>query len=197
MPLLKKGLKRKNDAPTMCRSPPLMATVLAMNKLTSVFNSRRYWAGLALIGVATLAVALYYQYGVGDEPCQVCIHARLWVVALVLTGAVMCLPPLNRGTHLVANLVALVSGAGLGERAWYLYQLENGIGNGSCQFQLGMPDWFAVDQWFPWLFEVRNLCSFTPEMLLGLSMAESLMLFAIGLCLIATTALFMPQQPQQ
>jgi hypothetical protein len=34
-------------------------------------------------------------------------------------------------------------------------------------------------------------------MLLGLSMAESLMLFAIGLCLIATTALFMPQQPQQ
>ena len=113
MPLLKKGLKRKNDAPTMCRSPPLMATVLAMNKLTSVFNSRRYWAGLALIGVAALAVALYYQYGVGDEPCQVCIHARLWVVALVLTGAVMCLLPLNRGTQLVANLVVLVSGAGL------------------------------------------------------------------------------------
>jgi len=197
MPLLKKGLKRKNDAPTMCRSPPLMATVLAMNKLTSVFNSRRYWAGLALIGVAALAVALYYQYGVGDEPCQVCIHARLWVVALVLTGAVMCLLPLNRGTQLVANLVVLVSGAGLGERAWYLYQLENGIGNGSCQFQLGMPDWFAVDQWFPWLFEVRNLCSFTPEMLLGLSMAESLMLFAIGLCLTVTTALFMPQQPLQ
>ena len=196
MPLLKKGLKRKNDAPTMCRSPPLMATVLAMNKLTSVFNSRRYWAGLALIGVAALAVALYYQYGVGDEPCQVCIHARLWVVALVLTGAVMCLLPLNRGTQLVANLVVLVSGAGLGERAWYLYQLENGIGNGSCQFQLGMPDWFAVDQWLPWLFEVRNLCSFTPEMLLGLSMAESLMLFAIGLCCIAMTALFMTQQSQ-
>jgi disulfide bond formation protein DsbB len=174
-----------------------MATVLAMNKLTSVFNSRRYWAGLALIGVAALAVALYYQYGVGDEPCQVCIHARLWVVALVLTGAVMCLLPLNRGTQLVANLVVLVSGAGLGERAWYLYQLENGIGNGSCQFELGMPDWFAVDRWFPSLFEVRNLCSFTPEMLLGLSMAESLMLFAIGLCLTATTALFMPQQPQQ
>ena len=55
-----------------------------MNKLSSVFNSRRYWGGLTLIGVAALAVALYYQYGVGDEPCQVCIHARLWVVALIL-----------------------------------------------------------------------------------------------------------------
>ena len=59
-----------------------------------------------------------------------------------------------------------------------------------------MPDWFAVDRWFPSLFEVRNLCSFTPEMLLGLSMAESLMLFAFGLGCIAMTALFMTQQSQ-
>jgi disulfide bond formation protein DsbB len=41
-----------------------------------------------------------------------------------------------------------------------------------------MPDWFAVDRWMPWLFEVRNLCSFTPEMLFGFSMAETLM--AVG-----------------
>ena len=167
-----------------------------MNKLTSVFNSRRYWAALTLLGSAALAVARYYQYGVGDEPCQVCIHARLWVVALILIGAVMCWLPLTRGTQLVGNLLVVVSGAGLGERAWYLYQLENGIGNGSCQFELGMPDWFAVDRWFPSLFEVRNLCSFTPEMLLGLSMAESLTLFAFGLCCIAMTALFMTQQSQ-
>ena len=167
-----------------------------MNQLSGVFNSRQYWAGLALVAVAAFAVALYYQYGVGDEPCQVCIHARLWVAALILIGAVMCWLPLNRGTQLVGNLLVVVSGAGLGERAWYLYQLENGIGNGSCQFELGMPDWFAVDRWFPSLFEVRNLCSFTPEMLLGLSMAESLMLFAIGLCCIGMTALFMTQQSQ-
>ena len=177
----------------ICCVPPIDGKLLAMNKLHSVFNSRRYWAGLALVGVAALAVALYYQYGVGDEPCQVCIHARLWVVALVLTGAVMCLLPLNRGTQLVANMVVLVSAVGLGERAWYLYQLDNGIGNGSCQFQLGMPDWFAVDRWFPWLFEVRNLCSFTPEMLFGLTMAETLILFSVGLCLIVTTALFMTE----
>ena len=169
---------------------------MAINQLSGVFNSRQYWAGLALVAVAAFAVALYYQYGVGDEPCQVCIHARLWVAALILIGAVMCWLPLNRGTLLVGNGLVVVSGAGLGERAWYLYQLENGIGNGSCQFELGMPDWFAVDRWFPSLFEVRNLCSFTPEMLFGLSMAESLMLFAFGLGCIAMTALFMAQQSQ-
>jgi Disulfide bond formation protein DsbB. len=47
-----------------------------------------------------------------------------------------------------------------------------------------MPDWFAVDRWMPWLFEVRNLCSFTPEMLFGLSMAETLMGVGAGVCLV-------------
>ena len=162
-----------------------------MHSLETVFKSRGYWLVLATASLIMLIIALYYQYALGEEPCQVCIHARLWVVALVLTAAMMCLLPLNRGTQLVANMVVLVSAAGLGERSWYLYQLDNGIGNGSCQFQLGMPDWFAVDRWFPWLFEVRNLCSFTPEMLFGLTMAETLMLFSVGLCLIVTAALFM------
>jgi disulfide bond formation protein DsbB len=52
-----------------------------------------------------------------------------------------------------------------------------------------MPDWFAVDRWMPWLFEVRNLCSFTPEMLFGLSMSETLMGLAIGTGLLAALTL--------
>jgi disulfide bond formation protein DsbB len=91
--------------------------------------------------------------------------------------------------RVVGNLAVLTAGAGLFERARYLYRLENGIGDGSCQFQLGMPDWFAVDRWMPWLFEVRNLCSFTPEMLFGVSMAESLAASAIGVSLLALLAL--------
>ena len=125
-----------------------------------------------------LVIALYYQYVLGEEPCQVCIQARLWVFALLLVSMTLAALPKNRVLRLSGNLLALACALGLGERAWFLYQLENGIGNGSCEFQLGMPDWFAIDQWFPSLFEVRNLCSFTPEMLFGLSMAEGLLLIA-------------------
>jgi len=132
-----------------------------------------------------LAVALYYQYALGDEPCQVCIHARLWVVAFILIGLIMLIAPQITLLRFLGNLGVIIAGAGLFERARYLYRLENGIGDGSCQFQLGMPDWFAVDRWMPWLFEVRNLCSFTPEMLLGLSMAETLMALGAGVCLVA------------
>ena len=146
---------------------------------------------LAIAGSALLAVALYYQYVLGDEPCQVCIHARLWVVAFTLIALVMLVTSQRRILRVVANIGVVIACAGLTERARYLYRLENGIGDGSCQFQLGMPYWFAVDQWMPWLFEVRNLCSFTPTTLFGLSMAESLMGIGAILCLVAATKIGM------
>ncbi len=160
-----------------------------MSTLLQRLQSRWYWLTIALFGVTLLGVALYYQYALGDEPCQVCIHARLWVVAFSLIALVMLIAPQNKMLHILGNCGVLVAGVGLTERARYLYRLENGIGDGSCQFQLGMPDWFAVDRWMPWLFEVRNLCSFTPEMLFGFSMAESLMASAIGISFLAILAL--------
>lgn len=140
---------------------------------------------LATLGLAMLAVALYYQYALGDEPCQVCIHARLWVAALTLIALIMYFAPQTALLRILGNVVVLITAIGLAERARYLWRLENGVGDGSCQFQLGMPDWFAVDRWLPWLFEVRNLCSFTPEMMFGLSMAEMLMALGVGISLLA------------
>ncbi len=156
-----------------------------MSYFSSLMQSRWYWAMLATLGLAMLAVALYYQYALGDEPCQVCIHARLWVAALILIALIMYFAPQTALLRILGNVVVLITAIGLAERARYLWRLENGVGDGSCQFQLGMPDWFAVDRWLPWLFEVRNLCSFTPEMMFGLSMAEMLMALGVGISLLA------------
>jgi len=155
-----------------------------VSTLSNLLQTKWYWVMVATLGVVLLAVALFYQYALGDEPCQVCIHARLWVVAFTLIALIMLLTPQRTLLRSIGNIGVFLAGVGLAERARYLYRLENGIGDGSCQFQLGMPDWFAVDRWIPWLFEVRNLCSFTPEMLFGLSMAEWLMTIAVGLCAI-------------
>ena len=162
-----------------------------MRALSHALQTRRYWISLFMAGVASLAVALYYQYVLGDEPCQVCIHARLWVAAFTLIALFMAAAPQNIALRIAANAGVLLASVGLTERARYLYRLENGIGDGSCQFQLGMPDWFAVDRWMPWLFEVRNLCSFTPEMLFGLSMAESLMGIGALLSVVAAVTITM------
>ena len=160
-----------------------------MQTAASFFSSRSYWLTITAASLSMLVIALYYQYALGEEPCQVCIQARLWVFALLLVSMTTATLPEHRLWRLSGNLLALACAVGLGERAWFLYQLENGIGNGSCEFQLGMPDWFAIDQWLPSLFEVRNLCSFTPEMLFGLSMAEGLLLIAGLLSVVISCAL--------
>ena len=60
-----------------------------MTGILTLFSSRWYWLVLALGGIGLLAVALYYQYALGEEPCQACIQARIWVMAFTLLALVM------------------------------------------------------------------------------------------------------------
>lgn len=164
-----------------------------MKSWLALLNTRAYWLSIAALGFALLVIALYYQHALGEEPCQVCVQIRLWVVAITGVGLIMLLMPNRALSAVLGNSLLLVCCLGMLERSWLLYQLENGRGNGSCEFQLGMPDWFAVDRWFPEVFEVRNLCSFTPELFWGLSMAEGLVAISLtigGLGALAAAAVF-------
>ena len=152
-------------------------------------TGKLYWVFLALLGLFMEAVALYYQYGVGDEPCQLCIHIRIWVAAFTALALVMCVLPGGRWVNTAGHLLAVGCMVGLMERTKYLWDVERGLGEGSCEFFLGFPDWFALDRWFPAMFEVRNLCGFTPEMLFGLSMAQILMVVSPLLLIMAVFAL--------
>ena len=145
-------------------------------------RGKNLWWAIFILGSGLLAAALYWQYVIGDDPCQVCIQARLRAVGLGLVGGLMLILPDNAIARLLGMVLAFIASAGMGERAYYLYEIENFRGDGSCEFTLGMPSWFAVDQWFPALFEVRNICSYTPEIALGVSMAETLMAIAFIVC---------------
>lgn len=140
------------------------------------------WWAVFVTGSGLMAAALYWQYVVGDDPCQVCIQARLWAVSMGLVGALMLSIPDTLLTRLSGLALTFMTSAGMGERAYYLYEIENFRGDGSCEFTLGMPPWFAVDRWFPALFEVRNICSYTPEIAFGISMAEALIGIACVVC---------------
>lgn len=152
-------------------------------------TGRGLWWAVFALSSGLLAAALYWQYVIGDDPCQVCIQARLWAVALGLVGALMLLLPESPVTRLLGLGLTFIASAGMGERAYYLYEIENFRGDGSCEFTLGMPSWFAVDQWFPALFEVRNICSYTPEIAFGVSMAEALIVIAFVVCIITLLGL--------
>ena len=50
-----------------------------------------------------------------------------------------------------------------------------------CGFDAGLPPWLALEDWLPWLYRVEASCGYTPELLLGITMAEALMALSVGL----------------
>ena len=79
--------------------------------------SRWYGALFALTGASLLAAALFYQYALGEEPCQVCIHARLWVSAWAITGLIIFFTPQTFAMRSAGHIAMFIAGAGLAERA--------------------------------------------------------------------------------
>ena len=55
--------------------------------------------------------------------------------------------------------------------------------------ELGMPAWFALDKWFPAIFEVQTSCGYTPIIFFNITMAEILLVVS-ALLVIMATALF-------
>ena len=157
--------------------------------LVNLSTQRRYWAVLILIGAALEGGALYYQYVLDEWPCVLCIHVRIWVVAFMLLAmvAIFCTSSIvaTRIVHFL-NVGIMV---GLLERSWKVLAVERGWIFGDCDMDLGMPEWFALDKWFPSLFEVQTACGYTPLILFDITMAESLLVIS-ALMLIMSAAVF-------
>ncbi len=156
-----------------------------LKTLATIGRSRWYWLALAVLGLFMEAVALVYQYVLDYLPCVLCIHVRIWVVGLIGVALLGLLLRRSRPLRVMAHALTLVIGIGLLERSWMLLGIERGFVEGSCDFETGLPAWFALDQWFPTLFKVWESCGYTPELLFGITMAEGLILFAPALVLLA------------
>lgn len=158
-------------------------------KLARIANGGLYWLAVLVIGVAMEAVALYYQYALDEQPCVLCIHVRLWVMALIIVALVALAQLRLRFRPVPVHLLTIVISAGLLERSWQLLGTERGFVVGACGFDLGLPAWFTPDKWLPGLFEVQTSCGYTPELLFGITMAEALLVLSVIFVLVAVTML--------
>jgi protein dithiol:quinone oxidoreductase len=157
--------------------------------LNTLINSPTYWLACLVGGVTALLVALLYQYVFDEWPCVLCIHIRLWITLLVIVSIAGLLVRkfkiLNLFTHFSLVLVAI----GLTERSYMLLGTERGFVFGDCGFDVGLPAWFAIESWIPWMYRVESSCGYTPELVLGITMAEALMVMSVGLLILSTAVL--------
>ena len=83
-----------------------------LDKLAGIGNSRLYWLALALAGFSMEAVALFYQYVLEEMPCVLCIHVRLWVMALIILALLVLLLRRPRFMPALGHLLTVVIAAG-------------------------------------------------------------------------------------
>lgn len=138
-----------------------------------------YWLTLALLGLLMLTTALFFQYQKGYGPCLLCIQVRVLVLGMGVAGLVglwgRYYPRVASALHAIVTGLLLL----LTERSWQLLATERHWVIGSCSLKLGLPDWFALDSWFPTLFGVEEPCGTTPPLFFGITMAEALFVFGI------------------
>ena len=156
-----------------------------INQMESLSHSRWYW-GLALFtGITLLSVALFYQHVLDYRPCLLCIQVRLWVSLFVFASLAGLLIHHHRQMNSAVHLLIVLIAVGLVDRSYQLLGTERGFVFGDCGFDLGLPVWFAIDQWLPSVFYVQTACGYTPELIFGITMAEALMVFSVVLLLVS------------
>lgn len=149
------------------------------------------WGVLILLYVVLEVVGLYYQYQLNYLPCVLCVHVRMLLALLLLVAIIGWAAAGNR----VLSLLALIATTGvwlwMAERSYQLLATERGWNMGECSMESGLPQWLALEQWFPWLFHIHEPCGYTPYLLFKISMAEALIVMSVGfslLCLLALVA---------
>ena len=160
-----------------------------LEKIRLLSHQKLYWTLLLFLGLSLEVSALFYQYVLGEWPCVLCIHIRIWVLGFIVVAILALLIGGNRWSMRGLHLLNAGMMAGFVERSWQTLAVERGWVFGDCDMESGLPSWFALDKWFPALFEVQTACGYTPIILFDITMAE--MLLAISSVLLLTSVLML------
>ena len=129
------------------------------------------WLALLSTSVALEIAALYFQYVLDYGPCILCVQIRAVLFVVILLAAVaLFLPAARKLTSVLLMPCTLTF-------AWFCYQvlgIERGWFEGSCTFEPAFPAWIPLHDWLPSVFEPWELCGYTPDILFGITMAETL-----------------------
>ncbi len=156
-----------------------------LNQLKIISRSQWYWLVYLLGGIFLIAAALYFQYIRGELPCTLCIQVRLWVSIFIIVSVIGLLLRNNKIMNTLAQFSVVMIALALVERSYLLLGTERGFVFSNCGVDLGLPAWFAIDQWLPWVFRVETSCGYTPIIAFGITMAETLIVLSVLLLIVS------------
>ena len=147
---------------------------------------------LLVFGSAVLleSLALYFQYGMGLDPCVLCVYQRGAVLGIAIGGLVGAIYP-RRLVLRLAGYLMIAASAALGLRFALQHVAVIDGSSFECGFLPDFPSWLPLHEWLPALFQPTGMCGEIDWTLFGLAMPEVMIgifaayLAAIGYGLIA------------
>ena len=150
-----------------------------LKRLEDLQQGRGYWLVYITGSLLLMTAALYFQYIREELPCLMCIQVRILLSLLILIAVIGLSTRKHPLMNALANISTVLVALTMSERAYQLLGTERGFVFSDCGFDLGLPAWLALDEWLPWLFRVETTCGYTPEIVFGITIAESLMVLSI------------------
>lgn len=148
-----------------------------------------------LLGTSALLLefaALYFQYGMGLEPCVMCIYQRAAVAGLALSGFVGAIAPQNvlvRTTAFAGWFTAAIWGLFIAYEHVQMQNPDNFLLAMSCDVFPNFPSWMAIHEWFPSVFEARGTCDTIDWQFLGQSMPSWMVISFVAYTAVAVVIL--------
>lgn len=141
---------------------------------------RGAWLFLALSCVILEGIALYFQYGMGLQPCVMCIYERIALLGVMFASLTAFLAPRVAPIRLLAIAFGLFSAV----RGMMLaikhtdYQLNPAPWN-QCSPFLDFPETLPLDKWLPEFFSAGGDCGKISWEFLGLIMPQWLIVIFV------------------
>ena len=154
-------------------------------------NTKRLpiWYLAIALPVVLEPAALIFQYVLDYGPCILCVQIRATLIAMLIAGiagiSVSC-----KAAQKVLSL-ALVGITGVfAYQSFMVLGIERYWFEGSCTMDAPFPNWIPLHEWLPSVFEPWELCGYTPEIIRGITMAETLVIISIASILATIYNLF-------
>ena len=166
-----------------------------MLTLLKQFSEKRSaWFLLALSSLALESTALYFQYGMGLQPCVLCVYERLAIIGLFIAGIIGLLAPKSFIVRLIALILGLFSSIkGLLVSLRHLDLQMNPAPWKQCEFIPNFPETLPFHQWFPAIFNPTGSCNESQWSFLNLTMVQWLVfIFVVYIAIL--TILFISQK---
>ncbi|MDH2926531.1 disulfide bond formation protein DsbB [Lonepinella koalarum] len=152
-----------------------------LNYIKVLSSKRTIWWLLFISAFCLELSALYFQHGMGLNPCVMCIYERVALFGILFSGFIGLLAP----RFILMRLLALVLGLWGAIKGLLLsikhldYQMHPNPWD-QCPVTVEFPNTLPLDQWFPAIFHPTGLCSEISWTFLSFTMVQWLVfIFAV------------------